>query len=220
MKFDVEQIYCISLEDRIDRQEASKENLKILSHHVTHWLVPKDSENPERGCYNSHREIAKFALEKNYSNIMVFEDDVVFHRIARDNEMKVINKFISLNVGDLLYLGGLLGEMQWTGNRGIVRCELYCTQSYIIHRAGMEKLASAPYSGLPIDVYFKLNLQSFSVFPMLTSQIPEDVCRSDISGKSDRLGVITSAMWRKNRRSQYISVTKNALKFFISAKNK
>ncbi|MBU2706667.1 glycosyltransferase family 25 protein [Zooshikella marina] len=211
MQFAVDKAYCISLKERTDRQEIAKKNLSVLGNPVEFWLVEKDKDNPERGCYNSHRDIARHALEQGYQRVLIFEDDILFHKQASPSQLKRINNFLCSNQGDVFYLGGFLGRLWLTYRPNIARCKLFCTHSYILQRSGLEKLAAADYHHEPIDIIYKREFDSYTAFPMLTSQLPYSVVASDIA--SHRLekdnAEFTDEHWHWNRRYQYWSALKN-----------
>ncbi|MCX4026260.1 glycosyltransferase family 25 protein [Endozoicomonas sp. SM1973] len=209
MLFAVDKAFCISIKERTDRQKIAKENLAKLETSLEFWLVDKDVENPERGCYNSHRDIAKYALENNYERVLIFEDDVMFHRIPSARELKRFNQFLKSNRGDIFYLGALLGRMWLTPKLGIARCSAFCTHSYILNKSGMEKLVDTPYDGTAVDLVYKRKLDSYLAFPMLTSQLPYDVASSDISTHRNDNVVFTDDSWEVNKRYQYWSALKN-----------
>lgn len=212
MKFEVDKTFCISINSRQDKQALATKNLSPLSNKAEFWLVKKDSENPERGCYNSHRDIALYGLKNNLDRIMIFEDDVQFSRIPSDNEMERFNKHLISNTGELFYLGAILGRNWLTRNWGIVGCNVFCTQSYIINRKGMKKLAETPYSGIPIDVLFFQQFESYMTFPMITSQVSPEILQSDIAQSRKSVSNLNENVWAKNQRSQYLSIIKNIKK--------
>lgn len=209
MYFDVDRCFCISLNERKDRQELLKDNLNVLQNKFDFWLVEKDEENPERGCYNSHRDIALYGLEYNLDHILVFEDDIFFHRLPTNKEMIRYNNFIKESNGELFYLGGLLGNMWMIKKFNIVGCNMFCTHSYIMNKKAMIKLAGTPYSGMPIDVSFFNYYNSYATFPMLTSQLSSSVSKSSIFSFSKRDSIFDDRLWKKNRRSQYKSLIMN-----------
>src|SRR5690606_12086373 len=75
----LDHIFVISLKTSLDRQHEFKKNFpELVKLDIFEWfLVEKDNENTERGCYNSHLEILKLAKERKYKTILVFEDDVI-----------------------------------------------------------------------------------------------------------------------------------------------
>ncbi|MBU2714169.1 glycosyltransferase family 25 protein [Zooshikella harenae] len=206
MQFAVDKVYCISLKERRDRQNFAKRNLALLEHDVEFWLVDKDHQNPERGCYNSHRAIAKHALDRGYQRILVFEDDVVFDRYPSTKQMERINKFLRAGHGDIFYLGGLLGKLWFTHHLNVVRGRLVCMHAYILHQSGLEKIVANEYQCQSIDVFCKRTLNAFAFFPLLASQQPANFLNSDIT---HHVNHNTDKLWRRNRRRQYWSVIRN-----------
>ncbi|MBU2711375.1 glycosyltransferase family 25 protein [Zooshikella harenae] len=209
MQFAVDKAYCISLKERTDRQEIAKQNLSVLGNPVEFWLVEKDKENPERGCYNSHRDIACHALAQGYQRILIFEDDIVFHKQPSSRQLKRINKFLCSNQGDIFYLGVLLGRLWLTQSLSIARCRAFGSHSYILQRKGLEKLVSQKYCSKPVDQFYKQNFDCFLAFPMLTSQLSYQVVGSDIESNSQTFIPLNNEHWQWNRRYQYWSALKN-----------
>lgn len=216
MKLAVDKSFCISINNRVDRQNLALKNLKPIENKTDFWLVEKDHENPERGCYNSHRNIALYALKHNLDRILVFEDDVEFIKLPSKNLVKKINHHILKNEGEIFYLGGVLGEIWPTKNWGIVGCRVMCTQSYIFNRKGIEKLAAHAYSGMPIDVFLSLEFDAYMAFPMLTSQVGGDIISGDIAEMRKIDNNLSSSFWKgnKNTAKQYLQLLKSFRKIF------
>ena len=101
-----DEIYCINLDERIDRWEHSCEQFKILGIYdrVKRFsaIKPEHDERWNRsvpwgkgkyayplkgavGCAESHKAIIKLAKEQNLKNVMVFEDDFVVLENWREN---------------------------------------------------------------------------------------------------------------------------------------
>jgi glycosyl transferase family 25 len=118
------------------------------------------------------------------------------------------------NQGDLFYLGGILGDIWPTRKWGIAGGRMFCTQSYVMNRKGMEKLASLPYAGTPVDVLYYMEFESFAYYPMLTSQVAGNVVSSDIASVRTGNNNPMSGFWRQNNAAQYWSLLKNWPKSF------
>jgi hypothetical protein len=80
----------------------------------------------------------------------------------------------------------------------------------------MEKLATRPYSGMPVDVLFSLEFDAYMTFPMLTSQVAGNIISSDIAEIRGKVDNLSSDFWQgnKNTTKQYISLLKNIPKAF------
>ena len=59
----IDKIFCISLTTATDRQkEFTKRFPELTKMNIFEWFIAtRDSENPERGCYNSHRQVLEIA---------------------------------------------------------------------------------------------------------------------------------------------------------------
>jgi glycosyl transferase family 25 len=208
--------YCISLRDRVDRRKIVSRQFTDANIDVEFFLVDPDVGNPERGCFNSHQLVARHAKSIGENFIMIFEDDVVFDRKLSRRDFENIDWLIENQGGwDIIYLGGLLGEVWPTNRLGLVRCSLMCAHAYILSGNGINKILSAEYSGMPVDVFYAIEFKAFSLFPLVASQLSADAMRSDIAKFANREGVVTDKIWRSNRKRQYFSLLKNFAKFEI-----
>lgn len=75
----LDHIFALSLETSIERQTEFKKNFpELVSLGIFEWfLVKKDLENTERGCYTSHQKILRLAKKRGYKTILILEDDIV-----------------------------------------------------------------------------------------------------------------------------------------------
>ena len=74
--FDVDAVFCISLDTREDRRRLFRESIgDVIDNQVIFHVVQKH-QDPKQGCYESHQQLAQLALEQGLDRILVFEDDV------------------------------------------------------------------------------------------------------------------------------------------------
>jgi hypothetical protein len=73
----IDKIFIITLDTSIERQNNIKQRFpELLQSSLFEWFITKrDTENPERGCWNSHKTVINIAKQRNYSRIIVMEDD-------------------------------------------------------------------------------------------------------------------------------------------------
>jgi hypothetical protein len=73
----IDKIYVITLDTSVDRQNALKQRFpELMEDPLFEWYITKrDSSNPERGCWNSHKNVLGIAKQRNYSKIIIMEDD-------------------------------------------------------------------------------------------------------------------------------------------------
>lgn len=206
--------YCISLRDREDRRKIASRQFADANIDVEFFLVDPDMDNPERGCFNSHKLVARHAKSLGENEVMIFEDDVVFDRKFSRRDAENVDWLVG-NQGfwEILYFGGLLGELIPTNRLGVTRCSLMCAHAYVLNSSGIDKILSCEYSGMPIDVFYAIEFRAVSLFPLAVSQLSADVMKSDIAKFAKREGVVTDKIWRSNRRRQYFSLFKNIVKF-------
>lgn len=82
--FDVDAVYCISLDTREDRRQLFRESIgEVIDNPVNFHIVQKHHD-PKQGCYESHQQLARLALDQGLERILVFEDDVKL-RIPRSS---------------------------------------------------------------------------------------------------------------------------------------
>jgi hypothetical protein len=99
---DIDGIFIINLKTRDDRYENILNQLnKIDDLKESVYIIRSDKDkegNFRRGCYETHRFVAKLSLQNNYKNTIVFEDDFTlepkrFRKIS--DYMKKLQKTIT-----------------------------------------------------------------------------------------------------------------------------
>ncbi len=113
-------VYYISIKDRVDRQnkfnsEISKHNIDLNiekfnaiqcnKNDIPGWFTAGVGAY---GCYQSHLTLLKKAIDNNYKNILIFEDDAVFRAYDNMTWMDSLELCISElpDDWDMFYLGG------------------------------------------------------------------------------------------------------------------
>ncbi|WP_345789167.1 hypothetical protein [Pseudomonas sp. LAMO17WK12:I10] len=61
--FDVDAVYCISLKERTDRRELFRASVQSLIRNPVLFHVVERHADPVRGCYESHQDLARIALD-------------------------------------------------------------------------------------------------------------------------------------------------------------
>lgn len=171
----IEHIYVINLEKSINRRKNVEEQFKkynIKNYTFFKAICPsenilkkyknfsiKNEENVRRGelgCLLSHVNVMKDALNKNYKNIIIFEDDIII--LDKDFIQKTINSINLLKKDfDVLFLGA---NHRKPAKRkvadGIYECtRSNCTFGYCINKDTMEKLIVDFDYILPWDVHWR-----------------------------------------------------------------
>jgi len=184
----IDKIFIINLEYRTDRKEEIIKELKkhnIYNYEffkairpgiqdIIEWNnnycdhVKKSFQDPNKflyyqigclGCLKSHVEICKLALERNYKNILILEDDTEFL-----HNLDTLDKFSSqINDNyDMLYLCGSHNGPREKITENIVKTKkTHTTGSYLITENAMIYLSENIKSySKEIDVFYAEEIQS------------------------------------------------------------
>lgn len=102
-------IYCINLEERIDRwEQAQVEFDKIgITKDVQRWPATKHSDG-NLGCTLSHMSLIKHCIKNGYKNVLVFEDDVLFVESDVERLKKSLKDLFEMGNWDLFYIGATI----------------------------------------------------------------------------------------------------------------
>ena len=125
------------------------------------------------GCLQSHREVIKLAIERDYNNILILEDDTEFI----ENFEKIYEYSQQINNDyDMLYLAGSHSGKNKSYSKNINKIKgTHTTGSYLIKRNTMEYM----YENIlgferEVDVYYAKIIQEkfncFCVTPHITKQ--------------------------------------------------
>jgi len=136
-------IRCISLKCRPDRHKRVSNRFKELGVAVEFFQAIRHPLDPRTGCAESHRQCIQEAYNEGVSNILIFEDDVVFNdvweEVVRDCGAFVEfgKEFDALLLGSTpYYITGEIGPF-WRGVGGFAH-------AYCVSRSGMAKYLASP----------------------------------------------------------------------------
>lgn len=186
----IDHVYCISLKDREDRaKEAELEFHKVgLCDKVMFYRPTKDTSDyvrpGTRGCWTSHRTIAKKGYEDGAEMVLVFEDDVEFDEqtTTPKNIQKLASFTKKLKNWNIIYLG------QWsflklpTGFLNLHRDYAMAAHAYLISNDTLKWLSDTKYEdaiwlhkkkesvGFGLDVFYMFASRAYSYFPMMAYQ--------------------------------------------------
>jgi hypothetical protein len=110
-------IYCINVDSQNERWDAMQERFDKLgiTDRVKRFSAVVTPESHHVGCALSHRKIVEIARKMGYRNVLVLEDDAMFHEDSKqylENALEELEK-VDWNV---FYLGGMKWGEKW-GNR-------------------------------------------------------------------------------------------------------
>ena len=171
-----DKVYCITLDSRPDRREqANRQFVAVgLSDRVEFFIVARDSENPERGIYQSHLRCLAQGLETGARHILVFEDDVVFRNFNAERLHAACCFLQESRTWNAFFLGCITTGSRniGNGNGAVVQVRYRClSHAYALNRPFAEQIIREPWRGLPFDgLLQRCNEHFFALQPMCAFQ--------------------------------------------------
>lgn len=138
---DIEKVVYINLDHRTDRNESVVNELRKVfpKSKIIRFSAIKDETHGGIGCTKSHIAVLKMAIENNWKNVLIVEDDMVWK--DKSGFAKVENYM--KEPYDVILLGGT--DMVFDGNRLI---EALTTTAYLVSNHYYETLLSNFEEGL------------------------------------------------------------------------
>ena len=179
----VDAVYCISLQTRPDRMAAANAEIGRagLAPLTTFYRPLPHPERPVQGIWESHRAVARHALERGLRRVLILEDDIRFSRIpTAARRTRLAAQLAALPAGwNILFLGHWPFRVRFVA-RDLVRVESACAHAYIASERMLRWLAERPFgegdialrrgAGKGIDSAYSVLPECFAVFPMLVVQ--------------------------------------------------
>lgn len=193
----IDKVFCINIKTSIERKKQFEENFpELINSPIFEWYHPeRDNENPKRGCYNSHRNIWLLAKERNYSNIIIFEDDSKL-LVTWQKFVDTINNIEYPDNWKLIQLGYLPFRTNVYNKTLVSISSSICAHSYI---ENVNNVFIPEFNGLEIDKYFFIpdisyfflnkNLDGmYGIYP--TMLVKQNSDKSTISPYRNNLGTL------------------------------
>lgn len=136
----IDHIFYINLEYRTDRKEEVEKELNDFGLSFERFNAIKKDYGPT-GCLLSHLEVLKLARERNYKNVLIFEDDFTF-LVSKEEFETQIKNFFALDLPyDVLFLSyGLIQSLPLENNVVNKALECQTASGYIVHQRYYDKL--------------------------------------------------------------------------------
>jgi glycosyl transferase family 25 len=102
----IEKIIYINLEDRVDRKDLLLKELSVIpdiDNKLIRFNAIKDKKHGAIGCSKSHIKCLEMAIENNWKNVLIIEDDIILYNYK--NSINLLNELI-LKPYDVILLGG------------------------------------------------------------------------------------------------------------------
>ena len=169
-----DKIYCISLDERMDRRaDASAQFEKVgLADKVEFVIVKKHPHNIEQGIFESHLTCMEKGIRAGADTIVVFEDDILFERFS-PADLKNCIDFLSTNSHwKALFFGCLVSGSKKTQNRSVLKIKYRClAHAYVFSRKFAESLVSISWRKIAYDDLLRsLNDKFYAIYPSFAFQ--------------------------------------------------
>lgn len=207
---DVDAVYVLTMENSERLEKIKMELYRNKPGKLVIIQINKGFKNcTKRLCSNSkndidasHKDIShaylnafKNALENNYKNILILEDDAVFSKEFYNAEnLKVVNEFIpKLDSNNFVFALGLIPWISLYHSYGIRRSLLAMgTHATIFPASVIENIARDCNSIGDIDVYVNQKcVRYFHHYPLVTQTFPETENKQTWGADFGILGTIT-----------------------------
>jgi GR25 family glycosyltransferase involved in LPS biosynthesis len=103
----IDKVVYINLEYRTDRRKRMEHLTRTFGDKVIRFSAIKDDRDGAVGCLKSHLAVLNLAVEKQWKNVLVLEDDVEFYDF--DNGIKHLECLVK-SPYDVIMLGGTTTE--------------------------------------------------------------------------------------------------------------
>ncbi|MBF0102869.1 MAG: glycosyltransferase family 25 protein [Desulfobacterales bacterium] len=153
-----DKIYCISLEERPDRQQEAKIQFANvgLSDYVQFFIVKKHSTNCEQGIFESHLACIQQALTEQATTILIFEDDIFFEGYSQKKIQDCTWFLSNISKWSMFFLGCLVNKSTKTTYPSILKMNYTSlTHAYAIHRNFAQILVNTSWQNIPYDGVLK-----------------------------------------------------------------
>ncbi len=170
-----DKIYCISLDERPDRQKEARRAFAGvgLSEAVEFVIVKKHPRNCEQGIYESHLQCMKKGLDAGAENILIFEDDIAFDRFTAEALGRAVGFLSSGWTWNMFFFGCMVKGSKRTAHPSIVNIRYRSlTHAYAIHHRFARKLLGRPWREVPYDDFLRdlEDKQMFALYPSIAFQ--------------------------------------------------
>jgi glycosyl transferase family 25 len=147
----IDKIIYINLNKRTDRREQIEKELNDFGLTYERFEAIETKGFGILGCGLSHLGVLKLAKERNYENILIFEDDFTF-LVSKEEFYTKINDFFNLKMDyDVCFLSYNLIRQQTLENN-VVNKILDCQSAsgYIVHKNYYDKLIKLYEYAMPL----------------------------------------------------------------------
>ncbi len=176
-------VYVICLADRPDRLKSTLDEIHscgLCQANTNIYLAQRSQDGFVAGCWDSHVQVSKHALEKNQDVVLDLEDDFMFDKERPLNEIISQIKESIAQLPPEKWNRLSLGHISWFKmpySKNLDRAASVLTHAQIWSKRGLQWMVDHPYDeaskmfNIQIDGFISLRLShSYSVRPMIAFQ--------------------------------------------------
>lgn len=219
---DIANVFYINLEHRTDRKQHIESQLKHVGFNNVERFNAVKMANGRVGCTLSHIKCIELAKERNYSHVVICEDDTKFTNV--ELFQKQLNKFLSTqhNWDVVLFAGNNVPPYELLDETCIAVSHCQTTTCYLVNghyfdtllqnmREGLDKLLKEPTNHLnyAIDRYW-LNLQKKDNWLLITPLTV--IQREDYSDIENKRTDYSNLMLDLDKKQLMKMIEKNKMK--------
>ena len=184
----VDGVLCINLREREDRRQEAEECFEEVGLKAEFYTAERHPGGGQFGCTESHRACMQLALDRNWKNCLITEDDLSLLHMPSANEMEQVNRFLqNIDVPWTILFLGHSPCIKYERTHSlkdysiIRRVHALEAHAYIASRAWMEAFVHMPYSThrTIVDAIFSILDSTYAVYPVWFYQ---SASPSDLSG--------------------------------------
>jgi len=162
----VDKIVYINLEERKDRKEQIEHQLRFINKDKIIRFNAIKQKRGAVGCYKSHIAVLEMAIENNWENCLILEDDMIWRNF--DANYPILEKLTKNNF-DVIILGGI--DINY--DKDTLRCyHAVTTTAYLINKSYYFKLLENFKKGCELKIEY--NVQQYNMDEYWNNLIKED----------------------------------------------
>ena len=170
-------IYCINLDDRVDRWDESKKEFDKLGINNFKKVSAIKNDVGHLGCMDSHIKVIEDAKKNGYKKILIFEDDFTFINDDKKLINNILNQLSNFD-WDLFYFGATVhlydGKLIKVTENLVLTNFAYTTHSYGVNHTVFDFILDNAKNHEIIDVFYNnyivSNSKSYISNPMVCLQ--------------------------------------------------
>lgn len=173
----IEKVVYINLSKRTDRREHMEKITKVFGDKVIRFEAI-EGKSGSVGCSKSHIEVIRMAIEHNWKNVLVLEDDIEWN--INDDSIDSFKK-LAMQEFDVLLLGAFCPKFNYETNKlnYALATHSYIVNSHYFHTilenftTGLKLLETMKESIYTLDVYWNKLIEKDNwliTIPCLTYQ--------------------------------------------------